>query len=116
MAILYRIIALKPFLDWRLNRTEACLYVDLRWQSLFAFLHLHLVFTRIWIEGGQGCMDLLQWLSSRSRGQANYGISDDGNILYCKFNVFLNMDIWSSQAGQPQKRRRGLFLDDSDNL
>ena len=54
MAILYRIIALKPFLDWRLNRTEACLYVDLRWQSLIALLHLHLVSTRIWIERGAG--------------------------------------------------------------
>ena len=83
---------------------------------VIALLHLHLVSTRIWIEGGQGCMDLLQWLSSRSRGQANYRTSDDGNILYCKFNVFLNMGIGSSQAGQPQKRRRGLLLNDSDNL
>ena len=41
--------------------------MDLRWQSLIALLHLHLVFTRIWIEWGQGCMDLLQWLSSCSR-------------------------------------------------
>ena len=71
MAILYRIIALKPFLDWRLNRTEACLYVDLRWQSLIALLHFYLVSTTIWIEGGQGCMGSLQWLLSRSRGQAN---------------------------------------------
>ena len=29
---------------------------------------------------------------------------------------FFNLDIGNSQAGQPQKRRRGLFLDDSDNL
>ena len=36
---------------------------------------------------------------------ADYNTSDDGNILYCKFNVFLNMDIGNSQAGQPQKRR-----------
>ena len=41
MAILYRIIASKSFLNWRLNGTEACLYVDLRWQSLIALLHLH---------------------------------------------------------------------------
>ena len=91
------------FLNWHLNRTEACLYVDLRWQSLIALLHLHLVSTRIWLEAGQGCMDLLQWLSSRSRVQADYKTSDDGNILYCiKFNVFLNMDIGSRAA---QKRR-----------
>ena len=55
------------FLNWHLNRTEACLYVDLRWQSLIALLHFYLVSTTIWIEGGQGCMDLLQWLSSCSR-------------------------------------------------
>ena len=116
MAILYRINASKPFLNWRLNRTEACLYVDLRWQSLIALLHLHLFSTRIWIEGGQGCMDLLQWLSSRSRVQADYRTSDDGNILYCKFNVFFKYGYWELAGRAASREKASLLLDDSDNL
>ena len=60
-------------------------------------------------------MDLLQWFSSRSIGQAKYKTSDNGIVLCCKFNDFFNLDIGNSQAGQPQKRRRGLLLNDSDN-
>ena len=115
MAILYRIIASTSFLNWRLNRTEACLRGFALAIIVIALLHLHLVSTRIWIEGGQGCMDLLQWFSSRSIGQAKYKTSDDGNVLFCN-SIFFNLDIGNSQAGQLQKRRRGLLLDDSDNL
>ena len=72
---------------------------------VIALLHLHLVSTRIWIEGGQGCMDLLQWLSSRSRVQAIYRTSDDGNILYCKFNVFFKYGYWGLVGRAASKKK-----------
>ena len=54
MAILYRIIASKSFLNWRLNRIEACLRGFALAIIVIALLHLHLVSTRIWIERGAG--------------------------------------------------------------
>ena len=81
--------------------------MDLRWQSLIALLHFYLVSTTIWIEGGQGCMGSLQWLSSRSRVQADYRTSDDGNILYCINSMYFL--IWILGAGQPKREGEASF-------
>ena len=53
MAILSRIIAPTSFLTAILIERRRA-FLDLRWQSLIALLHLHLVSTRIWIERGAG--------------------------------------------------------------
>ena len=90
--------------------------MDLRWQSLIALLHLHLVSTTIWIErGGRAAWICCNGFHLVVLVKLNTKLVTMEMFSFV-IQFFFNLDIGNSQAGQLQKRRRGLLLDDSDNL